>query len=218
MSKIPTLKRIRISSIEVLEITDKFLQMLKDNPKVCDHLHIPLQSGSNKILKLMNRRYTKEKYKQIIKKIRTIRPNISITTDLIVGFPFEDEELFEKTYKFCQEMKFSKIHVFPFFSKNGTKAAGMSNHVPNIIKKQRVQKILKLSKELEEEYYQKFYHQEVEVLIEKASDDYSTGHTSNYINIKILKKLKPNTFYKLVIDKVCQSNVHAHLIDCKIKN
>ena len=218
ISKIDNLERIRISSIEILEINAKFLKMLKNNPKVCDHLHIPLQSGSDKILKLMNRRYNKQQYAQIINKIRTVRPNISITTDLIVGFPNETEELFLESYKFCQEINFSKIHVFPFSLRSNTKAEEIPNHIDNSIKKQRAKKMIELSLKLEEEYYQKFINKNLDVLIEKVYDNYSIGHTSNYLQVKIPKTLQPNKIYKVKIVKICKLNVYGELIDCVISN
>ena len=115
--KIDGLKRIRISSIEFTEINDKFLEVLNSSKVIVDHLHIPLQSGSERILKLMNRKYSKDEYKNIIVKIRSIRPNISISTDVIVGFPSESEDDFKECIDFCKEIKFSKIHVFPYYKR-----------------------------------------------------------------------------------------------------
>ena len=142
LSKIENLERIRISSIEILEISDKFLNMLKTNQKVCNHLHIPLQSGNDEILKLMNRRYNKDKVRSIVNKIRNIRPDINLTTDLIVGFPGETENHFLETLEFCKEINFSKIHVFPFSLRSNTKAESLPNHIDNTVKKKRVQKAL----------------------------------------------------------------------------
>lgn len=218
ISKIDNLKRIRISSIEIIEINEKFLEMLRINPKVCNHLHIPLQAGSNKILKLMNRRYNKEKYFEIINKIREVRPNISITTDLIVGFPLETEKLFLESYEFCKEVNFSKIHVFPFSLRNGTKASELPNHVNNLVKKERVHKILELSKNLENKYYEKFINKEVDVLIEKEENGVSIGHTSNYLKVYVHKRITSNTICSAKIINLCQDGVIGEVVDCLIVN
>ena len=177
---IKDLKRLRISSIEITELGDKFFKLL-ENEKLCNHLHIPLQSGSEEILKSMNRKYTKKEFKDIIDKIRNIRPNISITTDVIVGFPGETDEHFKECLDFINEIKFSKVHVFPYSKRDGTKAARMDNQVNPIIKKKRVKELIELSDSLEKEYYDKFKDQELEVLVEKVEDGIAYGHTSNYL-------------------------------------
>lgn len=135
LCKIPEIKRIRISSIEITELGDRFLNVLRDNPKVCDHLHIPLQSGSDDVLKKMNRKYDLAYFANKIRKIRTIRPNIAISTDIIVGFPGESNQNFNECYNFAEEIEFSKIHVFPYSLREGTAAASMPEQVPENIKK-----------------------------------------------------------------------------------
>ncbi|MGM9834980.1 MAG: tRNA (N(6)-L-threonylcarbamoyladenosine(37)-C(2))-methylthiotransferase MtaB [Bacilli bacterium] len=207
MSTIIGLERIRISSIEITEINDKFLDMLKNNPKVCNHLHIPLQSGSEEILKLMNRKYDKSLYKQIIDRIRNIRPNISISTDVIVGFPGETEEMFLECISFCEEMKFSKIHVFPYSRREGTKACTLPNHLDNSIKKCRARKLIEISNRLELQYNTNFIEQDVEVLIEEIKDGYSIGHTSNYLKVFINEILETNETYKIHIVEAYQEYV-----------
>ena len=218
MSQIKTLERIRISSIEILEITNKFLQVLKENPKVCNHLHIPLQSGSDKILKLMNRRYDTKKFKEIVNKIRKVRPDISLSTDLIVGFPGESEQDFIDSYNFCQEIGFSKIHVFPFSLRKNTKAEELPNHIDGTIKKKRTRKMLELSKRLENTYYQKFLNKKVSVLIERYDGTYSYGHSDNYILIKIKGRLTPNKIYQVLITEISQDGVKGSISNCLIVN
>ena len=214
LCKIKDLKRIRISSIEILEITPKFLEVLKNNSQVCNHLHIPLQSGSDKVLKLMNRRYNTKTFKNIVAKIRQVRPDINLTTDLIVGFPGESEEDFLESYQFCQEIGFSKIHVFPFSLRSGTKAEQLPNHLDNATKKRRSKKMLELSSKLEEEYYRKFLNKEVEVLIETAKEGISFGHTSNYIPVEVEQDLIPNQFYQVKITDVSKAGVKGLITDC----
>ena len=195
LSKIEELKRIRISSIEITELNDKFLDMLGKNDKVCNHLHIPLQAGSDEILKRMNRKYDLKYYEEKINKIRSIRPDISISTDIIVGFPYETEELFTSTLKFSEKMKFSKIHVFPYSIRKGTAAASMPEQIDESIKKDRVKRLMALSEKMEEEYYNKFKGKSLDILVEEVNDNVSIGHTSNYLKIEVPEKLNKNEIY-----------------------
>ena len=184
IEKIEGLKRLRISSIEITELDDEFLNVLKDSKILVDHMHIPLQSGSNEILKLMNRKYNKEYFIDKINKIREIRPDISITTDVIVGFPGETEELFKETIETINKIRFSKMHVFPFSLRKGTKAEDLPNHIDDITKKIRVKELIELSKKLEIEYFNKFINKNIEYLPEIYKEGYIIGHTGNYLLVK----------------------------------
>ena len=184
LCKIDNLKRIRISSIEITELDSKFIDVLKNNKVIVNHMHIPLQSGCDKTLKEMNRKYDTKYYLDKINLIRSIRPNISITTDLIVGFPNETEEDFNNTLSFLRKVKFSKIHVFPYSRRKGTKADLMDNQIDEQTKHKRVKEVLKLSEELEIEYMNKFINTDVLVLIEKFENGIISGHTENYIPVK----------------------------------
>lgn len=199
LSKIEDLLRIRISSIEITELNDKFLNMLSTNKKVCDHLHIPLQAGSDEILKRMNRKYDLKYYEEKIKKIRMIRPDISITTDIIVGFPYETDKLFNETLEFSRKINFSKIHVFPYSIRLGTSAANMPNQVDESIKKERVKKLMDLSEIMEKEYYNKFVGKELDILVEECDNNVSIGHSSNYLMIRLNEKLEVGQIYKRII-------------------
>lgn len=199
LSKIEDLLRIRISSIEITELNDKFLNMLSTNKKVCDHLHIPLQAGSDEILKKMNRKYDLKYYEEKIKKIRMIRPNISITTDIIVGFPYETDKLFNETLEFSRKMNFSKIHVFPYSIRLGTSAANMPNQVDESIKKERVKKLMDLSETMEKEYYNKFVGKELDILVEECDNNVSIGHSSNYLMVTLNETLEVGQIYKRII-------------------
>lgn len=199
LSKIDDLLRIRISSIEITELNDKFLEMLKINKKVCNHLHIPLQAGSDEILKRMNRKYDLAYYEEKINKIRGIRPDISITTDIIVGFPYETDELFSETLEFSKKMNFSKIHVFPYSIRVGTAAASMPNQVDEVTKKVRVKKLMALSKKQEKEYYEKFKGKELDILVEECDNNVSIGHTSNYLMVTLNENLLVGKIYKRIL-------------------
>ncbi len=210
ISKIKELKRIRISSIEIKEIDDKFLNELKSNPKICNHLHIPLQSGSDNTLKTMHRRYNTKEYLNIINKIRQVRKDINITTDVIVGFPTETNKDFLDSIKFIKKIKFSKIHVFPYSKRDNTLAAKLNNIVSDEDKKSRSIKLIDLSNKLELKYAKKFISKKLDVLIEK-SDAISNGHTSNYLNVFIKEKLIKNKKYKIKIINIKDGQIYGEL-------
>ena len=182
--KISGLKRLRISSVEITELNDDVLDVIRNSNILVDHMHIPLQSGSDEILKLMNRKYDKNYFISKIEKIRSIRPNISITTDVIVGFPSETEEYFLETIDTIKKVGFTKLHVFPYSDRDGTVASKMKNKVDGNIKKQRVKKLLEISKELEIDYMSKFVDKKCIFIPEVYEDGYLIGHTGNYLLIK----------------------------------
>lgn len=201
ISKIDQIKRIRLSSVEIVELKDDMMEVLQNNNKFVSHLHIPLQSGCNKILKLMNRRYDRESFLNKVNEIRNIRPRISLTTDVIVGFPGETDEDFNDTLEFCKKVNFSKIHVFPYSDRNGTVASRMDNKVPGDIKKDRVRKLIELSDELEQNYFNSFINSNEEILIEEYKDEYYYGFTDNYIPIKLKGDYEINNIYNIIIKK-----------------
>jgi len=200
--KIEGLKRLRISSIEINEITDEIIELFKKEEVLVDHIHIPLQSGSDTILKLMNRKYDKTFFIDRINKIREARPNISITTDIIVGFPNETEELFKETLDTVDKIKFSKIHVFPFSRRKGTKADLMDNQIDERIKKERVKILMDKSKELEIEYFNNYISKEVTFIKEVYKDGYLIGHTGNYLLIKAYSPIDISGEITVKISKV----------------
>lgn len=200
--KIKGLKRLRISSIEVTELDEDVLEVLKSSKVLVDHLHIPLQAGSDEILKKMNRKYDLSYFFHKIEEIRAIRPDISISTDVIVGFPGESDELFNKTIETCKEIAFSKIHVFPYSEREGTASSRMDNKLDGSIKKERARKLIEVSKELEINYMQKFIDKDVEVLIEEYKDGYSYGHTGNFLYVKIKKELPHNDMVTVKIKDI----------------
>ena len=200
--KIEGLKRLRISSIEITELTDEVLEVMRDNEVIVDHMHIPLQAGSNKILKLMNRKYDLDYFFKKIKEIKSVRPTMAITTDVIVGFPGEEEEDFLETIETCKKIGFSKIHVFPYSERRGTKAMELEGHVDPKIKKERAKRLLEVSKELENNYFSSFIGRDVVVLVEEFRDGYSYGHTDNYLHVKIDGEIEHNTFVKVRIKEV----------------
>ncbi len=211
ISEIPELERIRVSSIEITSIDDEFIEELKNNKKLCGHLHVSLQSGCDKILKDMNRKYTCKEYLAKIKKIKKVRPDINLTTDVIVGFPGETEEDFLDTIEFCKKVGFSKIHVFPYSKRNGTKAAKMPNQVDNATKKDRARRLIKIDEDLQKEYYDKFKGKTVNVLIEEVKKGISIGHTENFIKVEIPLELEENKNYDVKVIKTYSDYVDGEL-------
>lgn len=211
--KIPNIFRIRLSSIEINEITDGIIDLIKNNDIMARHLHIPLQSGSDKILKLMNRRYDKKYFINRIDYIRKEIPGISITTDLIVGFPGESEIEFNETLDTLEKIKFSKIHTFPYSKRDGTVAASMSNQIDNATKKDRVNKVLKLSYINEIEYFKENIGKIFSGVIESRSKDKKIVLTSNYIPVMIDTNLDNNTIINIKITKVKDDIVYGEIIE-----
>lgn len=207
ISKNDNLKRIRISSIEITELNDKFMEELKVNKKLCSHMHVPIQSGSNDVLKGMNRKYNIDEYRTIIEKLREVRPDINITTDLIVGFPEERDDNHQETIKNLKSIGFSKIHTFPYSMRKGTKASTMVQ-VNDKIKKQRTHEILELSDDLENIYYNKFLGETLSVLVE----DGVSGFTSNYIKVYLNKECENNTFVNCEIISVDGTSVKGKVL------
>ena len=201
ISKIDQIKRIRLSSVEITELDDGMMKIIENNPKFVSHLHIPLQSGCNKILKLMNRKYDLDYFTNKVNEIRKYRKDISLTTDVIVGFPCESEEDFLETYNYCKSIGFAKIHVFPYSDRNGTVASRMENKVPGNIKKDRARRLISLSQELENAYIEKFISRKISVLIEREDNGYCYGVSEEYIPVKLKGKYECNEIYDIVLEK-----------------
>lgn len=200
LSEMKGLKRIRISSIEINELTDDILELISSHDCFAKHLHIPLQSGSERVLKDMRRHYTKTEFKVMVNNIRKHIPNIALTTDVIVGFPGETDEEFQEMYDFINELDFSELHVFPYSLRSGTKAAKMKNQINGTIKSYRVNELLKLNEILATNYIKSL--NEVSVLFETSDDSYTYGHSSHYLYVKTNK----------------DETLHNKIVDCVITN
>ena len=180
------LERIRLSSIEPSVITDEFIEEMKKLPKMCDHYHLSLQSGCNKTLENMKRRYTKEQYEEGVLKLREAFPDVAITTDMIVGFPGETEEDFVDSYEFAKKIKITKIHSFPYSPKEGTKAANFDNQVLNDTKAKRNKRMITLSNDLNIEFLENMKNRIMPVLFERQKENGTyEGHTTNYITVSV---------------------------------
>ena len=208
---IPNIYRIRLSSIEINEITPGIKELLKENKVMAKHLHIPLQSGSNKILKLMNRRYNKEEFLSMVDNLRDI-PDISLTTDLIVGFPNEGEEEFNETIDTLKKIGFIKIHTFPYSKRKGTPAAIMDNQVSPEEKKKRVHRILDLSNKYEHNFYESKIGKIYDGVVEVHSNGTTIVHTSNFIPVIINDIVEEGTIVDVKIEKVEDLKVYGRIV------
>lgn len=183
-------------------------------PKICDHFHLSLQSGCDMTLQRMNRRYTAEEFEEGIELIRKNYPNVSLTTDIIVGFPGETEEEFLQTYEFLKKVNFYKMHVFKYSPRKGTKAAIMPNQILGQIKEERSQKLIKLSNQNQEAQNKKFIGKELEVLFEEKDGKYIKGHTTNYIMVYVQSEDETleNTIKTVKINEVKGENLIGELV------
>ncbi|WP_026563532.1 tRNA (N(6)-L-threonylcarbamoyladenosine(37)-C(2))-methylthiotransferase MtaB [Bacillus sp. UNC41MFS5] len=202
------LKRLRISSIEASQITDEVIEVIKHSPIVVRHLHIPLQSGSNSVLKRMRRKYTMEFFGERLDRLKEVLPGLAVTSDVIVGFPGETEGEFMETYNFINEHKFSELHVFPYSKRTGTPAARMEDQVDEEIKNERVHRLITLSDQLAKEYASRFEGEVLEVIpeevsAEEANSGYLIGYTDNYM--KVIFSAPEDMIGKIVKVKINQA-------------
>lgn len=213
LNEVEGLERLRLSSIEINEIDDEFIELMKNNKILADHLHLPLQSGSDLVLEKMERKYDTNFFLEKIKKIKEVRPNISITTDVIVGFPYESDEEFNKCREFIKLIDFSKLHVFPYSVRKGTKAALMPQ-VNDTIKKNRALELIELSNKLENEYAQKFIGSTLELIVEqKINEKEMVGHTSNFLSVIVPldeKLISKNVLVK--IENIKNNKIYGILV------
>lgn len=178
------IERIRFSSIEPNVVTEEFAAAMAELPKVCDHFHLSLQSGCDKTLKEMNRKYDTEKYRQAAALLRKYLPDVAITTDIIVGFPGETEEDYQASRAFAEEIGFSKIHVFPYSPKKGTPAAARKDQLQNAVKQERSHDLITVSDRMTDAFLQKHVGKVMPVLFERCiGDDVYEGHTTNYMKV-----------------------------------
>lgn len=211
--EVPKLYRLRISSIEVTELSDEFISFMKEEPKIARHLHIPLQSGCDTILQKMHRPYTTQEYYETLCKIRREIPDISISCDLIVGFPQEGEKEFQETYVFLKKCAFSFLHVFPYSLRNGTVASRMDGQIDPKIKKQRAQECIALSQELYDTYQSSWIGREVEIIVEHSREGEGKGHSSQYFPVTVQEKLTQKGVYRVKVDTYQNHQLYGSVIE-----
>ena len=177
--------RVRISSIEPNHIDQELIEVMSRLNKICQHLHIPLQSGSSRMLKLMGRRYTQEDFENLVMKIRSKMPLAGITIDVIIGFPGEEEEDFTNTVDFLENIKPSRMHVFKYSDREGTVSFENENKVPVYAARRRVEKIIQMGEDFQKVFCKSFVDKEVKLLIEKIDDNIAEGYTAEYLRVKV---------------------------------
>ncbi|OBZ08187.1 tRNA (N(6)-L-threonylcarbamoyladenosine(37)-C(2))-methylthiotransferase MtaB [Bacillus sp. FJAT-26390] len=216
LDKVEGLERIRISSIEASQIDDAMIDVLNRSSKMCRHLHIPLQAGEDSVLKRMRRKYTTAEFAAKIKRLHEAMPGVAITTDVIVGFPGETEEMFESGFRFMEELKFAEMHVFPYSKRTGTPAARMEEQVDEEIKNERVHKLIDLSEKMQLAYAKQYVGQVLDVIPER---DYKgapgtglvMGYTDNYIQVVFDGS-------EALIGKLCRVKItEAGVNECRAK-
>ena len=188
VNSVEGLRRIRLSSLEPTIFTEEFLSELVKIDKLCQHFHLSLQSGSDKVLKRMNRKYTTGEYREIVQRIRKVYPEVALTTDIIVGFPGETDEDFETTYSFVEEIEFSEIHVFKYSPRKGTPAADYQDQIDGVTKHLRSERLIALGEVLRNKYQNRFVGSNKEVLFENNSSelqDHIEGLTENYLKVLV---------------------------------
>ena len=192
VEKIEGLERIRFMTSHPKDLSDELIEVMKNSKKICRHLHLPLQSGSSRVLKEMNRHYDKEHYLALVEKIKKAMPDLAITTDIIVGFPGETEEEFEESRSFVDSIHFYETHIFPYSKREGTKAAVMPDQLPEQIKKERSRVLIALGQEHQREYMEQFLGKKKEVLFEEQQkiqgQTYWTGHTMEYLKVAVISE------------------------------
>lgn len=215
INKVEEIQRIRLGSLEPTIITKCFLERLTKLEKICHHFHLSLQSACNETLKRMNRKYTIEEFKEVVRILRENYKDVILTTDIIVGFPGETKEEFEITYNNLQEIKFYKMHIFKYSRRTGTKADKMPNQISSAIKEERSRKLIELSDQLQKEYNIKLIGKKVEVLFEEQDKEYIKGHTSNYLVVKVkaeqISKYH-NQIYNVLITKAEENELIGKII------
>lgn len=193
------MERIRLSSIEPTEVNDQLIELMAQEPRMARHLHIPLQCGDDDILEAMNRPYRQKEFRDRVEKIRAAIPDIAITTDLMVGFPGEDETHFQNSLDFVKEMNFSGMHIFKYSPRSGTPAAEMKNQVSPEDKDRYSKKMHEVANQNAERYARNYIGKTVEVLLEEKQKEYWTGHTSNYLRVYASGEGKRDEMAKVVI-------------------
>ena len=194
-------ERIRLSSIEPVVLTDEFLDAIATLPKLCHHFHLSLQSGSESVLKRMNRKYTAQEYKESVQRLRKVWEDVAITTDIIVGFPGETEEEFQETVEFVQGVGFAQVHLFPYSKREGTVAAKMKDQVESAIKDERMKVLKQVTLKNQDAFLDAHIGKEVEVLFEKSEAGMAHGYTSNYMKVQVNTMVNlENTVAKVYIE------------------
>lgn len=184
IADLPELGRLRISSVDPSEVTDGLIELVADHPVLCRHFHLPLQSGSDEVLRRMRRKYSRTEFRAVVEKIQAAIPEVAITTDVMVGFPGETEQDFRQTRELAEQLAFSKMHVFKYSKRAGTAAARFSQQVGAKVKEARSKCLIEISDASARKFHKSFVQEEIEVLVEQEELGQYVGHTDNYLRVQ----------------------------------
>lgn len=195
-------KRLRIGSLESIEVSPKLLTLLKEDERVCHHLHLPLQAGHDTVLKAMNRHYNAEEFRTLLAHLTEEVPDLAISTDIIVGFPGETDEIFEQTLDYVRSLPLARIHVFPYSRRKGTPAASYPNQVDEAVKKERAHRMGELAEQMARDYHATWLGKDVEILVERCQDGHVEGLTPQYIRVYAEGEAEEGAFLTIRAEKV----------------
>lgn len=206
------LRRLRLGSLESLELSPELFALIREDERFCAHLHLPLQAGSDAVLRAMNRHYDTAEFARLIEGVRREVPGIAISTDIIVGFPGETEEMFAESLAFVARLGFSRMHVFPYSRRTGTPAARMTDQVPEPVKKERVHRMQALAREKTTAFEQSFLGETLRVLFETRVDGVTDGLTDNYIRVYVADDLPSGTLAAVRLDRLYRDGVWGSVV------
>ena len=204
---LPGLRRLRLGSMESIELSDELLGLIRNHPRFSHHLHLPLQAGSDEVLKAMNRHYSRAEFAQLIERVRREVPGAAISTDIIVGFPGETDEMFEESLDYIKSLAFARIHVFPYSPREGTPAARRTDQVPDDVKKSRAARLQELGQKLAEDFHRSYLGTVQEVLFETCTDGITDGLTDTYIRVYTDGVVKTDEIYQVKLEKLYKDGV-----------
>ena len=213
--ELPGLRRLRLSSLESIELSPELLELIKTNPKFSHHLHLPLQAGSDEVLKKMNRHYNRDEFTALIKNVKKSVPGVAISTDVIVGFPGETEEMFAESLEYIKTLGFARMHVFPYSPRTGTPAAKLPDQVPEPVKKNRVHRLQSLAQEMADDFHSQYLGTVQEVLFETNNDGITDGLTDTYIRVYTDDEVKTGELYKVRLEKLYKDGVYGKICKCE---
>lgn len=206
------LRRLRLGSLESLELSPELFALIREDERFCAHLHLPLQAGSDAVLRAMNRHYDTAEFARLIEGVRREVPGIAISTDIIVGFPGETEEMFAESLAFVARLGFSRMHVFPYSRRTGTPAARMTDQVPEPVKKERVHRMQALARKKTTAFEQSFLGETLRVLFETRVDGVTDGLTDNYIRVYVADDLPSGTLAAVRLDRLYRDGVWGSVV------
>ncbi|MDD3115513.1 MAG: tRNA (N(6)-L-threonylcarbamoyladenosine(37)-C(2))-methylthiotransferase MtaB [Anaerovibrio sp.] len=209
---LPGLRRLRLSSLESIELSPELLELLRVHPRFSHHVHLPLQAGCDEVLRQMNRHYDCAEFSRLLTNVRKAVPGVAVSTDVIVGFPGETEEMFAGSLDYIRSLKFSRIHVFPYSPRTGTPAAAMPEQVPEPVKKERVHRLQELAGEMAQSYCREYLGTVQQVLFETTHDGETDGLTDTYIRVYTKDRVVLGEIYQVALDRLYKDGVYGTII------